>query len=87
MARTLKPRYVNIYGITPCVTERGMAITAKDEDGRDFYVLASPKMLLALAKRIVSLTAQDWFRRKYNESPDRVAGVPATLSDPVRSGQ
>lgn len=84
MARRLKPRYVKIYGITPVNTERGMALSAKDEDGRDIYVLAGPKMLLALAKSLIKMTVHQWFRDAYNADETRVFGMPHKLSDPVQ---
>jgi hypothetical protein len=84
MARRLKPRYVKIYGLTPVNTERGMALSAKDEDNRDIYVLAGPKMLLALAKSLIKMTAHEWFRNAYNADQVRVYGMPAALSHPVQ---
>jgi hypothetical protein len=83
MARRLKARYVDLVYVTPVVTERGMALSARDEDGRDFYVLASPKMLICLAKSLIRMTVHSWFRQKYNADTSRFRDIPETLSDPT----
>lgn len=82
MARRLKPRFVELKYVSMICTERGTALQAQDADGRDVYVLASPKMLLCLAKSLIKMTVHGWFREKYNADTSRFRDVPETLSDP-----
>lgn len=85
MARRLKPRYVKLATLTPVNTpEHGMALEAKDEDGRTIYVTASPKKLIALAVRLLTMTTYDWFRDKYNADEARGFQLPDKLSGPIK---
>lgn len=85
MARTLKPRYIRLASITPVNThDQGMALEAKDDDGRTFYVVASPKKLIALAIRLLTMTVHEWFRVKYNEDETRGFQVPDKLNGPIQ---